>query len=141
MKDSKKLDKILNDELELLRLERKINASVRQSIDKNQKEYYLREQLKAIHKELGDDAQECDELEEKIKSRKMSEEAENKALKELSRMKGMQTSSPDYNFLRTYIDWMLDIPWTESTDDTEELSEAVRVLNADHYGLEKSRRE
>ncbi len=133
----KKLDKILNDELELLRLERKINASVRQSIDKNQKEYYLREQLKAIHKELGDDAQECDELEEKIKSRKMSEEAENKALKELSRMKGMQTSSPDYNVLRTYIDWMLDIPWTESTDDTEELSEAVRVLNADHYGLEK----
>ena len=67
----------------------------------------------------------------------MSEEAENKALKELSRMKGMQTSSPDYNVLRTYIDWMLDIPWTESTDDTEELSEAVRVLNADHYGLEK----
>ncbi len=133
----KKLDKILNDELELLRLERKINASVRQSIDKNQKEYYLREQLKAIHKELGDDAQECDELEEKIKSRKMSEEAENKALKELSRMKGMQTSSPDYNVLRTYIDWMLDIPWTESTDETEELSEAVRVLNADHYGLEK----
>ena len=133
----KKLDKMLNDELELLRLERKINASVRQSIDKNQKEYYLREQLKAIHKELGDDAQECDELEEKIKSRKMSEEAENKALKELSRMKGMQTSSPDYNVLRTYIDWMLDIPWTESTDDTEELSEAVRVLNADHYGLEK----
>ena len=133
----KKLDKILHDELELLRLERKINASVRQSIDKNQKEYYLREQLKAIHKELGDDAQECDELEEKIKSRKMSEEAENKALKELSRMKGMQTSSPDYNVLRTYIDWMLDIPWTESTDDTEELSEAVRVLNADHYGLEK----
>ena len=133
----KKLDKILNDELELLRLERKINASVRQSIDKNQKEYYLREQLKAIHKELGDDAQECDELEEKIKSRKMSEEAENKALKELSRMKGMQTSSPDYNVLRTYIDWMLDIPWTESTDDTEDLSEAVRVLNADHYGLEK----
>ena len=133
----KKLDKILNDELELLRLERKINASVRQSIDKNQKEYYLREQLKAIHKELGDDAQECDELEEKIKSRTMSEEAENKALKELSRMKGMQTSSPDYNVLRTYIDWMLDIPWTESTDDTEELSEAVRVLNADHYGLEK----
>ena len=133
----KKLDKILNDELELLRLERKINASVRQSIDKNQKEYYLREQLKAIHKELGDDAQECDELEEKIKSRKMSEEAENKALKELSRMKGMQTSSRDYNVLRTYIDWMLDIPWTESTDDTEELSEAVRVLNADHYGLEK----
>ena len=110
---------------------------MRQSIDKNQKEYYLREQLKAIHKELGDDAQECDELEEKIKSRKMSEEAENKALKELSRMKGMQTSSPDYNVLRTYIDWMLDIPWTESTDDTEELSEAVRVLNADHYGLEK----
>ena len=133
----KNLDKILNDELEIIRLERKINTAVRQSIEKNQKEYYLREQLKAIHTELGDDGQERDELEEKIKAKGMSEEAENKALKELSRMSNMQSSSPDYNVLRVYIDWMLDIPWTECTTDTEKLSDAVKVLNEDHYGLEK----
>ena len=133
----RKLDKILNDELEILRLERKINATVRQNIEKNQKEYYLREQLKAIHTELGDDGQERDELEERIKNRGMSEEAQAKALKELSRMSNMQTSSPDYNVLRVYLDWMLDIPWNESTTDTEKLSDAVKVLNDDHYGLEK----
>ena len=133
----KKLDKILNDELEILRLERKINATVRQNIDKNQKEYYLREQLKAIHTELGDDVEERVELEEKIKAKGMSEEGEKKALKELSRMSTMQTSSPDYNVLRVYLDWMLDIPWHEATTDTKKLSDAVKVLNEDHYGLEK----
>ena len=133
----KSLDKMLNDELEILRLERKINATVRQNIEKNQKEYYLREQLKAIHTELGDDGQERDELEEKIKAKEMSEEGEAKALKELTRMSNMQSSSPDYNVLRVYIDWMLDIPWKEETKDTEKLSDAVKVLNDDHYGLEK----
>lgn len=133
----KKIDKLLNDELEIMRLERKINSVVRQNIDKNQKEYYLREQLKAIHSELGDDGEERDELEEKIKAKGMPEEAESKALKELSRMSRMQTSSPDYNVLRVYLDWMLDIPWHETTEDTEKLSDAVAVLDNDHYGLEK----
>lgn len=133
----KKIDRLLNDEVEIIRLERKINAVVRQSIDKNQKEYYLREQLKAIHSELGDDGEERDELEEKIKAKGMPEEAEKKALKELSRMSRMQTSSPDYNVLRVYLDWMLDIPWHEATEDTEKLSDAVRVLEDEHYGLEK----
>ena len=133
----KTLDKILNDELEILRLERKINSVVRQNIEKNQKEYYLREQLKAIHTELGDDGAERDELEAKIKAKGMSEEGEAKALKELTRMSNMQSSSPDYNVLRVYIDWMLDIPWTEVTTDTEKLADAVKVLNDDHYGLEK----
>lgn len=133
----KKIDKLLNDELEIMRLERKINSAVRQNIDKNQKEYYLREQLKAIHSELGDDGEERDELEEKIKAKGMPEEAESKALKELSRMSRMQTSSPDYNVLRVYLDWMLDIPWHETTEDTEKLSDAVAVLDSDHYGLEK----
>ena len=131
------LDKILNDELEILRLERKISATVRQNIEKNQKEYYLREQLKAIHTELGDDMEERVELEDKIKAKGMSEEGEKKALKELSRMSNMQSSSPDYNVLRMYIDWMLDIPWHETTTDTKKLSDAVKVLNNDHYGLEK----
>ena len=133
----KKVDKLLNDESEIIRLERKINSVVRQNIDKNQKEYYLREQLKAIHSELGDDGEERDELEEKIREKSMPEEAEQKCLKELSRMSRMQNSSPDYNVLRVYLDWMLDIPWTERTEDTEKLSDAVNILEEDHYGLEK----
>ena len=133
----KKVDKLLNDELEIMRLERKINTVVRQNIDKNQKEYYLREQLKAIHSELGDDGEECDELKEKIEGMDMPEEAKNKCLKELSRMSRMQTSSPDYNVLRVYLAWMLDIPWSECTEDTEVLADAVKVLEDDHYGLEK----
>lgn len=131
------MDKVLNDELEISRLERKINSMVRTSIDKNQKEYYLREQLKAIHTELGDDEEERDELEKRIKAKGMPQEVEEKALKELTRMSRMQTSSPDYNVLRMYLDWLLDIPWQEKTTDTEKLKDAVKILNEDHYGLEK----
>lgn len=130
-------DKVLNDELEISRLEKKINAAVRANIDKNQKEYFLREQLKAIHAELGDDLEERDELEKRIKEKGMPDEVREKALKELSRMSRMQTSSPEYNVLRLYIDWLLDIPWTEKTTDTDNLSDAVKILNEDHYGLEK----
>ncbi len=131
------LDKVLNDELEISRLERKINTMVRQNIDKNQKEYFLREQLKAIHTELGDDEDEKSELEKKIKERGMPKEVEEKALKELSRMDKMQTSSPDYNVLRMYLDWLIDLPWNEKTEDTRDLNAAVKILNDDHYGLEK----
>lgn len=133
----KLLDKILNDELEIMRLERKINALVRQNIDKNQKDYYLREQLKAIHTELGDDEDEKTELEKKIKEKGLPEEVQTKALKELYRMDKMQTSSPDYNVLRIYLDWILDIPWSEKTEDTKDLDAAVKILNEDHYGLDK----
>ena len=131
------IDKILNDELEISRLERKINSMVRQSIEKNQREYYLREQLKAIHSELGDDEEEKTELERRIKEKGMPEEVQEKALKELARMDKMQTSSPEYNVLRNYIDWLLDLPWNEKTTDTENLADAVKILNDDHYGLEK----
>ena len=133
----RKIDAVLNDELEITRLEKKINSMVRQNIDKNQKEYYLREQIKAIHTELGDDEEEKEELEKKIKAKKMPEEVEQKALKELSRMDKMQTSSPDYNVLRVYLDWLIDLPWSENTEDTENLKDAVKILNDDHYGLEK----
>lgn len=131
------LDRALNGELEIARLERKIQGVVRQNIDKNQKEYYLREQLKAIHAELGDDEEEKAQLEEQIKAKNLPAEVEEKALKELSRMSRMQSSSPDYNVLRTYLDWILDIEWSASTTDTEKLSDAVKILNEDHYGLEK----
>ncbi len=131
------LDRILNEEAEISKLEKKINAAVRQSIDKNQRDYYLREQLKAIHTELGDDEEERDELERKIKEKGMPDEVCEKALKELSRMSRMQTSSPEYNVLRLYLDWLLDIPWNEKTEDTEKLQDAVKILNEEHYGLEK----
>ena len=131
------LDKQLNSELEIARIERKIQSTVRQNIEKNQKEYYLREQLKAIHSELGDDEDEKTALEEQIKAKHMPQEVEEKALKELSRMSRMQSSSPDYNVLRTYIDWFLDLEWEKSTQDTEELADAVKILDEDHYGLKK----
>ena len=131
------LDKQLNSELEISRLERKIQGAVRQSIEKNQREYYLREQLKAIHAELGDSEDEKVILEEKIKAKQMPAEVEEKALKELSRMSRMQTSSPDYNVLRTYLDWLLDLEWNHATEDTPVLADAVKILNEDHYGLEK----
>lgn len=127
----------LNEELEIARLEKKINATVKRNIEQGQKNFYLREQLKAIHTELGDDENEKLELEEKIKQKNLPEEVEEKALKELNRMSRMQTSSPDYNVLRTYIDWILDLEWSKTTKDTEKLADAVAVLNADHYGLEK----
>ena len=132
-----KLNEMLGDEVEFARLERKIQAEVRRNVDKNQKDYYLREQLKVIHNELGDDEEERDEIERKIKERRMSEEAEKKCLKELSRMSRMQQTSPDYNVLRMYLDWMTDIPWTEKTEDNTDLKTAVKILNDDHYGLEK----
>ncbi len=131
------LTRYLNDEVEITKLEKKINATVKRNIEKGQKDFYLREQLKAIHSELGDDENEKLELEEKIKAKGMPEEVEEKALKELARMSRMQSSSPDYNVIRNYIDWLLDLEWNFSTTDTEKLSDAVEILNADHYGLEK----
>lgn len=132
-----KLYRYLNDELEISRLEKKINATVKSNIEKGQKDFYLREQLKAIHTELGDDENEKFELEERIKAKNLPQEVEEKALKELSRMSRMQTSSPDYNVLRNYLDWILDLEWSKQTEDTQKLADAVAILNADHYGLEK----
>ncbi|MDE7084430.1 MAG: endopeptidase La, partial [Clostridia bacterium] len=131
------LTRYLNDEVEITKLEKKINATVKRNIEKGQKDFYLREQLKAIHTELGDDENEKLELEEKIKAKGMPAEVEAKALKELARMSRMQSSSPDYNVIRNYIDWLLDLEWQFSTTDTEKLSDAVEVLNSCHYGLEK----
>lgn len=131
------IDTALGEELEIMRIERKISATVRQNIDKNQKEYYLREQLRAIHTELGDDEEEKDELERRIDQKNLPEEVKDKAKKELSRMVRMQSSSADYNVLRMYLDWILDLPWTECTKDNDDLAAAVKILNDDHYGLEK----
>ena len=133
----KLFERCLNDELEIAKLEKKISAAVRQSIDKNQKEYFLREQLKAIHSELGDDVAERDTLAEKIKAKHMPAEIEEKALKEIARTDKMPPSSPEYTVIRNYLDWLIELPWAEETKDTEKLSDAQKVLDEDHYGLEK----
>lgn len=133
----KLFERCLNDELEISKLEKKIGAMVRQSIDKNQKEYFLREQLKAIHTELGDDEKEMDSLSTQIRSKHMPADIEEKALKEIGRMDKMPPSSPEYTVIRNYLDWLIDLPWTEQTKDTESLTEAKKILDEDHYGLEK----
>ena len=130
-------ERCLNDELEIAKLEKKISAAVRQSIDKNQKEYFLREQLKAIHTELGDDEEERESLTRQIKDKHMPAQIEEKALKEIARTDKMPPSSPEYTVIRNYLDWLIDLPWTEETKDTENLADAQKILDEDHYGLEK----
>ncbi len=133
----KRFEQCLNDELEISKIEKKIAATVRQNIDKNQKEYYLREQIKAIHTELGDDGKEEDEFREKILNKHLPPLLEEKCLKEINRMSKMHNSSPEYTVILSYLDQVLALPWTEETTDTEKLEDCVAVLEADHYGLEK----
>lgn len=130
---------ILNRELEVLELGQKIQSQVKEGIDKNQREYYLREQLKAIQQELGeeDELNESDELKERLDNSKLPEEAEKAARKELERLKRMHPSSAEYTVSRTYFDWLLDLPWNEATEDNLKIVEAQRILNEDHYNLEK----
>ena len=128
---------LLAEELEITKLERKIGENVKKSVEKSQKEYFLREQMKAIHKELGDNEEENDLLRERILKKGLPQEVEEKALAELNRMDRMSTSSPEYTVLRNYLDWVLDLPWSEKTTDDADLNEVERVLDEDHYGLEK----
>ncbi len=131
------LERCLNDEAEISKIEKKIAASVRQNIDKNQKEYFLREQLKAIHAELGDDEEEADLYREKILEKGLPQELEIKCLKEIDRLSRMPSSAAEYTVIATYLDQVLALPWTEETVDTEALTECEKILNADHYGLDK----
>lgn len=124
-------------EKEIIKTEKEISDKVKSSVEKSQREYYLRERLKAIHSELGDDENEKDELKERILAKKMPKEVEEKALKEFSRMDKMNPSSPDYTVLSTYLDWLLDLPFNEASKDRESIAEAKKILEADHYGLEK----
>lgn len=118
-------------------IEKTIQERVQRNVEKNQKEYFLREQLRAIHTELGDDESEIENLREQIKAKNMPEEDKNKVLKELDRMSRMSSSSPDYTVLRTYIDWIVDLPFGVNSKDRENLSEAIKILDGDHFGLEK----
>ncbi len=124
-------------EAEIVKADKIISARVKESVEKNQKEFYLREQIKAIHEELGDDVKEIEQLTEKIKAKNMPKESEEKVLAELQKMSKMAPSSPDYTVLRSYIDWVIDLPFDNESVDTEDLKECKKVLEDDHFGLEK----
>ncbi|MBB5172654.1 endopeptidase La [Texcoconibacillus texcoconensis] len=131
---------ILNNEKEVLGLEKKIGQRVKKSMEKTQKEYYLREQMKAIQKELGDkDGKdgEVAELREKIQESDMPEHIEEKALKELGRYERMSPSSAESSVIRNYIEWLTQIPWSYETTDHHDIHRSEEILNEDHYGLEK----
>lgn len=140
---AKRLEHLLNlmtGEIEILEVERKIRSRVKKQMEKSQKEYYLNEQMQAIQKELGekDDYQaELQELEEKTKAKKMSKEAKEKLHKEIKKLKMMSPMSAEATVVRNYIDWVLSLPWYEYGEDRHDVKEAEKILDHDHWGLEK----
>ena len=138
----KRLEKctvLINREIHRIELGEKIQSDVQDEISKSQREYFLREQMKAIQKELGEDTGgvELDELDEKIKTAKMPEKIEKVARKELTRMKKIPAQSPEYTVARTYLDWLVELPWSKESKDNEDINYAQEVLDSDHYGLTK----
>ena len=138
----KRLEKctvLINREIHRIELGEKIQSDVQDEISKSQREYFLREQMKAIQKELGEDTGgvELDELDEKIKTAKMPEKIEKVARKELIRMKKIPAQSPEYTVARTYLDWLVELPWSKESKDNEDINYAQEVLDSDHYGLTK----
>jgi len=133
-----KLLVIINKELEIAKIEKRIGTKVKSNIDKVQKEYYLREQLKAIQEELGEydeDAKEIFSYHEKIEKAKLPKEAKEKALYELDRLKNSGSYSAEGGIIRTYLDWILDLPWSKETKDNINIIKAREILENDHYGL------
>src|SRR5699024_7295938 len=131
---------LLNNEKEVLTLEKKIGQRVKQSMEKTQKEYYLREQMKAIQKELGDKegkTGEIAELAEKIEQAGMTTSAKKTALKELDRYEKIPTTSAESSVIRTYIDWLISLPWDQTTEDDLNIHKAEEILDRDHYALDK----
>lgn len=135
--------RLVNHQVEILELGSKIQSQVKDDMDKSQREYYLRQQLGAIRKELGetdDDKVEIEEYREKIEKKNLPEEAKKEAERELSRLSKMHPSSAEYTVAATYLDWMTSLPWKEKTEDNLDIKKARRVLDEDHYGLEKAKR-
>jgi len=129
----------ITGELEIVKIGEKIKSDVRKEMDREQREYYLRQQIKAIQKELGDEdaAVEIDELRERIDGAAMPATAREAALKEWGRLRKMSSSSAEYIVARTYLDWLLELPWERSTADVLDVGKAGRILNADHYDLDR----
>ncbi|BEV70047.1 endopeptidase La [Bdellovibrio bacteriovorus] len=140
---SKRLEHLLNlmtGEIEILEVEKKIRTRVKKQMERSQKEYYLNEQMQAIQKELGekDDYQaELQDLEIKTKNKKMSQEAKDKVMKEIKKLKMMSPMSAEATVVRNYIDWVLSLPWADYTEEKHDIKNAQRILDDDHWGLEK----
>jgi len=135
----KKTNVIISREIQRIQLGEKIQSEVQDEISKSQREYYLREQMKAIQKELGEDEPsiEIDEIREKVEEAKMPEDVYKVAIKEIKRLKKIPTHSPEYTVSRTYLDWLTDLPWSKKSEDKKDIKFASDSLNKDHYGLEK----
>src|SRR5687768_14932749 len=136
----KLVSSFLGRQIEILDLKGKIQSEVKSEMDKTQREYILREQLKAIQRELGEDdpqQAEINELREKVEQAGMPEEIKARAIKEVDRMSRIPSASPEVGVIRTYVDWLVGLPWNVTTDDNLDLKEAARILDEDHYGLEK----
>jgi ATP-dependent Lon protease len=132
------LSQVLVSETELLRLERKLDEEVRGSLFQNQREFYLQEQLKAIHRELGqDESDDVLDLERQVEARKLPEVVRARTLREVRKLRRMSPLSPESTVARNFVDWVLALPWTERTDDVLDVAHARRVLDEDHYGLEE----
>jgi len=137
-----RINDILSRELEILAMQNKIKTNAKEEISKTQKEYFLREQIKAIKSELGDEGQkegddEFAEMREKIKRAKMSDEAEKEALKQMARLEKMHPDSSEASILRTYMEWLCDLPWSATSEEKIDLDAALEILNEDHFDLFK----
>src|SRR5690349_1220593 len=146
MEDAKarleRLYELMQAEIEILQVEKKIRSRVKKQMEKTQKEYYLNEQMQAIQKELGGGERdefksEIQEIEEKLKSKRMSEEAQAKVKKELKKLKMMHPTSAEATVVRNYVDWILSLPWQDKTEERFDIAEAEKILDEDHYGLKK----
>lgn len=136
-KKIKKLLFIIDEEISIIKLQKKIGKTVKDKADKSQKEYFLREQIKAIQEELGEDDEESEisKLEEQIQNRNLPKEVKEKALYEVKRLKSMSSNSSESNVAKTYIEWILDIPWEISTEENIDINFAEEIINRDHFGL------
>jgi ATP-dependent Lon protease len=136
----RKVLRLLTRQLEILKMRERINSQIKEEMGKNQREYVLRQQLKAIKEELGEDdgdQGDLDGIEERIAKAQLPTEAEQVAKKQLKRLRNMQVGSAEYTVVRTYLDWILDLPWHNATPDNLDIAAVRKVLDEDHYGLEK----
>lgn len=132
-----KFSAYIDEEMEIFKLNKRLSERVKENMDKNQREYYLREQMKAISDELGENSNIFDEYEKKINTINMPDEVKEKARKELTRLKKLPSASPDYSILQNYLETLLDLPWDKYTVDNKDLQKARAILDQDHSGLEK----
>ena len=132
--------KVLNSEIDILKIEKEIDNKVQENITKTQRKFIIQEQIKILQDELGDEDEASPEfvkIREQIKKAKMSEEAENKALEELNKLKKTPPMSPESTVIRNYLDWLIDVPWSERTKDNLNIKHVQKILDVDHFGLKK----